>query len=94
MSVGPCGPLRGPEWVWGNLGGQGQGPITTLSPEKQSLCQPFHVSLRSWCVSLSAHAHEGALLSVCVSRPRVSVSTHTSGHATSLSTPLGTSVFI
>lgn len=21
VSVGPCGPLRVPEWVWGNLGG-------------------------------------------------------------------------
>lgn len=26
MSMGPCSPLRVPEWLWGTLGEQGQDP--------------------------------------------------------------------
>lgn len=86
VSVGPCGPLRVPEWVWRNLGGQGQGPTTRLIREKQSLsdfaCVPHKLLFMSeytcpcpcvfvhLCVSLS---------SVCISCPCAFVNTHTSG---------------
>ena len=99
--MGLCAPLRAPEWIWGCLGGHGQGPVARSSPQRHlSLHQTLPVSLTSLSVSLCVcvclclcvccmHPYQVCACPVCMF-----VNTPTSGCAMPLYTHPGLFVFL
>lgn len=63
MSMGPCGPLRVPEWVWGDR----DRILQPGQPRKtQSLCQTSHVSVMSLFVRLGTRSHVHVSVCICM----------------------------
>lgn len=78
MSMGPCGPLRVPEWLWGALGEQGQDPTARPAQKNtESLsdftCVPHELVRMSGYTCPCPHVcvHLMCPSSVCISCPCV-----------------------